>query len=181
MDRDREEGWEELARELRMGPGAELRAEAEATERETHQGRLRRRTLEDIGRELAQRGDRVRAEVAGRILAGMVVANGRDYLTVEAGEVEADLRLEGVVMEVQRRSQGGGSEAASRTFQARLAEHEQLGERVQLLVSTSGTAVEGIIRVAASDHLWVETSDGRQVVVPTRLVVAVVRNRPQSI
>ena len=71
-----------LARFLRQGVGQEWRAELEATEFETHQHRLRRRTLRDVAGMLLHRGDRLTVQAGGLRLSGQLTSGGQDYDSV---------------------------------------------------------------------------------------------------
>lgn len=179
--RDREdEPYEELARELRQGAGAEMRTEAEITELETLQGRLRRRALSDVALEALHRGDRLSVHAPDRTLIGEASYVGSDYLTLEAATKTVDLRLDRIAISASRRTSGGlSSSGGSRTFRARLAEYEQTGEPVTVVCSALGLERRGRLAVVASDHVVVE-SEGDETVVPLGLIDLVFRPRPGS-
>lgn len=170
--------YDDLARELRRGAGAEMREEAEITELETRQGRLRRRRLADVAAEAMHRGDRVTVEIRDRRLVGTAVFVGDDYLTLETATEVADVRLDRAVLWVARRPAGGhASRGGSRTLRARLGEYEHTGETVTVVAPAIPAETAGQISVAAVDHVLVSTTDG-EVVVPLPLIELVVRPRP---
>ena len=170
---------EELARYLRQGIGAEMRAEAEEAERESHQGRLRRRTMSDIGRECANRGDRVRARTAVRTVVGRVDHVGADYLTIVTAEQACDVRLDRCTLTIETSASGGHStQRGSVTLKARLAEYEQTGEPVTIVCAGVDAEVDGVVAVAATDHVVVVDADDRRTVVPYAVIDLVVRPLP---
>lgn len=172
--------YEELARELRLGPGRDMQREAELTELETHIARLRRRTLAELAIEAMHRGDTITVTLAGRSITGTPAFVGTDYMVLETPTEVVDVRLDRVILTVVRRPRGGHRvQGGSRTMKARLAEYEQTGEPVRVVCDTAGEEISGRIRIAASDHLLVDTSDGQRVV-PIAAVGLVVRNRPDD-
>lgn len=166
----------DLARELRQGAGAELRAEAEITERETHQGRLRKRTLADVARQAANRGDQVTATVAHRTFIGTVIHVGNDYLSLETAGEWVEIRLDAAHLRIRPNRSGGLSTTkGSATLKARLGEYEQTGERIELIVD-GGEVLTGVVRVVAVDHVMFEETH-EETVAPLAMILAVVRRR----
>lgn len=168
---------DDLARTLRQGVGDELRQEAAEDEALSELQRRRRASLADSVREAVHRGDRLVVTTAGLTLASPVTAVGSDYLVLDDGERVADVRLEGAVITVEPRSHGGHTAPAdSRTWKARLAEHEQLGSDVEV-VTHGGQRVSGVIEVSASDHIAIRAPEGTLSLV-LAASVAVVFSRP---
>lgn len=166
----------DLARELRQGVGAELRAEAEITEQETHQGRLRKRTLSDVARQAANRGDQVTVPVAHRTFIGTVIHVGNDYLTLETAGEWVEIRLDAAPLRIRPHRSGGLSTTkGSATFKARLGEYEQTGERIELIID-GGEVLPGTVTVVAVDHIMFEETSG-ETVVPLTRILAVARRR----
>jgi hypothetical protein len=169
---------DDLARELRQGAGAEMRAEAEIVEQETHLGRLRKRSLADVARDAMHRGDAAIVEIGGRVLRGHLAHAGVDYIVIETDEHAVDVRLVAVAIRFDPSPQGGhSSPGGSRTLRARLSEYEQTGEELTVVAPGIGVEVSGAIAVAASDHLVVRRSDQTSVHVPTGAVALVIRPR----
>lgn len=169
----------ELAAELRLGAGEELRAEAELDEAETEIGRRRRRTVADLARRAMHRGDTVTVHVAGLTLSGVVDAVGLDYLVLLTPATAADVRLDAAVLRISPAPSGGhDARPGSATFAARLAEYEQTGEDLTLHLATDPPSVVGSVAVAAGDHVLVSSPGAGDVVIPLPLVVAVTRPRP---
>lgn len=126
--------------------------EWEMTERETEQGRLRRRSLADLWEQAMHRGDRIRVVATFGPFTGTVDFVGHDFATVIGNEMCWDLRLESCVMQPVRSPHGGHTvRGGSRTFRARMAEFESTGEELTVLVE--GAEFTGSIVVAATDHL----------------------------
>lgn len=177
VDGPEHDPFEELAREMRLGPGAEMRAEAEAVEQETHQGRLRHRSLADVARHWAARGDITTITIGDATLIGRVIHVGSDYLTLETQTQLIEIRLHQAMVVVQPQPVGGvplGRGAV--TFTARLAEFEQTGEPVTVLAGSH--QVSGFIEVGAVDHIVVTDETGSQTFIPHDLIQRVIRPRP---
>jgi hypothetical protein len=169
--------FDELAREMRLGPGAEMRAEAEAVEQETHQGRLRHRSLGDVARSWAARGDITTVTAGDAALTGRVIHVGSDYLTLETQTQLVEIRLDQAMVRVQPQPAGGVPLArGSVTFTARLAEFEQTGEPVTVVAGSHH--VSGFIEVGAVDHVVVTDETGAQTFIPHHLIQRVIRPRP---
>lgn len=179
MSGEPDDPLDDLARELRLGAGEELRAEAELDEIETETGRRRRRTVGDLARQAMHRADTVTVEVAGRSLTGVVDAVGLDYLVLLTPVAAVDVRLDAAVLRITP-SRTGGHDArpGSATFAARLAEYEETSETVTLLLTAPPGELTGSVAVAAGDHVRIAGGDGRESVVPRPLVAAVTRPRP---
>jgi hypothetical protein len=172
-----EDPYDALARELRLGEGVEMRAEAEMAELETHRGRLRHRTLDDLARLWAARGDIATVSVGGATHTGPIVHVGSDYLTLDTPTHIVEIRLASALIRIERQRAGGLSLArGSATFAARLAEFEHTGELLTLLAGREH--VKGRIAVAAVDHVVVVDTSGGEVVLPRALIDAVIRPRP---
>lgn len=175
-----DESFDELARDLRQGAGAEMRAEAEEVERQAHLGRLRTRSLADVARQAMHRGDRAVVEVAGRIITGHVSHTGTDYMVVEGDDEVVDIRLAQAAIGFERSAHGGHSTSAgSTTMRARLAEYEQTGEPVRLVAPLIPMEVAGSLIVVARDHVTVRRSDGGDVHLPIDAIALVIRPRPR--
>ena len=167
---------EELARELRQTVGAELRAEAEITEQETHVGRLRKLGMADVARAAMHRGDLVSLITATRTITGVPVYVGKDYLVCQTPTEIVDAPFERVVIRVERRPAGGHTtRGGSITFKARLSELEQTGETVVLTTADAGVDVRGRIAIVAADHCIIEDPDGPRLHVPISQIALVIR------
>lgn len=168
----------QIARELRQVADAEVRAEAEVVESETQQGRLRSRTLADVAREAARRGDTVSALMTGHTVRGEVSHVGSDYISIETPTEHHDIRLTSCALLVERSQQGGfNPRGGSVTMRARLTEFEHTGELLEIRAPTVGLTIRGRIRVAAGDHICLESSDGAETVIPILAIDAIVRQR----
>ena len=178
MSADADDPYEELARELRQGVGAEWRDEAEITERETHLGSLRKRRLEDVAREAMHRGDIVTAMVAGRSAKGSVMFVGTDYLVLQTTSQTLDIVLHRAVLRIEARPGGGHTtRGGSATFKARLAEYEQTGEPVTLHLMGGASQQTERILVAAVDHCITEDAEGARSHTPIALIEMISRSR----
>jgi hypothetical protein len=170
---------EELARELRQTVGAELRAEAEITEQETHIGRLRKLGMSDVGRAAMHRGDVVSLITATHTITGSPVYVGKDYLVCQTQTEIVDAPFERVVIRVERRPEGGHTtRGGSITFRARLSEFEQSGETVTLTTADAALEIRGRIAIVARDHCIVEDPEGPRLHIPISQIALVIRPRP---
>ncbi len=169
----------DLARYLRQGVGQEWRAELEATEFETHQDRLRRRTLRDVTKMLLHRGDRLTMQIGELQLTGEVVGGGKDYVTINTEHLCVDARLARIALRVTKRS-AGGTEARGMapTWRARLTEMELTQEVVEVYAPSLGNPRRGRIRVVAVDHLWLVDPAGFDSYLPIDEIAVVTRPLP---
>lgn len=178
MSADADDPFEELARELRQGVGAEWSEEAEITERETHLGSLRKRRLADVAREAMHRGDVVSALVGRRSVKGSVMFVGADYLVIQTASQTLDIVLDRAVLRIETRPGGGHTtRGGSATFKARLAEYEQTGEPVTLHLIGDVPQQTGRILVAAIDHCVTEDAEGVRSNIPIALIEMISRQR----
>ena len=166
-----------LARYLRQGVGQEWRAELEATEFETHQERMRGRTLQGVVRMLLHRGDWLTIQTGNLQWSGEVVGCGEDYLTLGAGELCVDARLDRITLVVAKQESGGmETRGAADTWRARLRELELADQRVELYGPTLGPSRRGKIRVVSTDHIWLVEGTGLDSYLPLEeIVVAISR------
>lgn len=171
--------FDELARELRDRVGPDIRQEAAEDETLTELQRLRSRDLAEAAREAMHRGDLITIQTAGITLSDPVEYVGGDYLTMEAAESVVDVLLARATLFIEPRQRGGRSgKPAAWTFRARLAQHEQSGNPIELILDT-GDRIRGVLDVVAADHLVVTDGESGSRLVPTPLVVAVLsRPRP---
>lgn len=172
---------EELARELRQTVGAELRAEAEITEQETHLGRLRRLRMSDVARAAMHRGDLVSLITSTRTVTGVPVYVGKDYLVCQTPTEVVDAPFERVVIRVERRPAGGHTtRGGSITFKARLSELEQSGEMVTMTTAEASIEIRGRVAIAATDHCIIEDPEGPRFHVPISQIALVIRPRSDA-
>lgn len=170
---------EELARELRQGVGAELRAEAEITERETHAGYLRGLKLSDIGRAAMHRGDLVSLITATKTVTGLPVFVGKDYLVIETKTEIVDAPFERILIRVERQPQGGHTtRGGSITFKARLSELEHSGEMVTICSADTAFEMVGRVAIVSTDHCIIEDPTGPRFHVPITQISMILRPRP---
>jgi hypothetical protein len=167
---------EDLASELRQGAGREWAEEAAEDERLTELHRRRRMNLADQGKEMANRGDRVSVEFSGHSFGGAVVAAGEDYVTIEGPGQTADIKLAEARWSVlPLDTPGQGSTAGPETFLALLQQHSA-AEQVVRLALPGGDMVIGTLKVVAGDHVDVADVDQRRLIVPMKMILAVVRS-----
>ena len=163
---------DELAQGLRQSVGGEFRDEAAEDESLSELQRRRRRTLAEAVKSAMHRGDRITAVVGGLSLTYQVVGVGADYLIMDTGEQLIDVRLDASTISLLPRQQGGakGTPAAA-TFAARIAEHEQNQSAIEVIM-VDGTRTAGTVRVAAADHVALESPAG-ETIIPSVRVAAV--------
>jgi hypothetical protein len=169
----------ELETHLRHGAGREW--VDEAAEDEQLSELLRRRRLDIGGRvlELVHRGERARAETQGQTFSGQVVYAGSDFATIDRSEDLVEVVLEAAIWTIEPATAGGHEQSGTPlSFRARLAEIASSGAQVRLVVA-DGRAIVGSVEVVATDHVQV-SQDGNVVVMPIRLIVAVIRPSARS-
>lgn len=165
-----------LASELRQGAGREWSEEAAEDERLTELHRRRRLTLSDQAKEFVNRGDRVSVEFSGHAFGGAVVAAGEDYATIEGPGQSADVRLNVARWSVLPSDQPAETNPrAAESFRALLHEHSAADHVVRLALP-GGDMVIGRVTVVAEDHVELDDPDQRRLVVPMKLILAVVRS-----
>lgn len=166
-----------LARYLRQGVGQEWRAELEATEFETHQERMRGRSLQGVVRMLLHRGDRLTVQAGNLQWSGEVVGCGEDYLTLAAGGLCVDARLDRITLVVAKQESGGmETRGTAGTWRARLRELELTDQPVEFYGPTLGRSRRGKIRVVSSDHIWLAERAGLDSYLPLeQIAVAISR------
>jgi len=175
MDYEREPD-PKLASELRQGAGRELAEEAAEDERLTELHRRRRLVLADQAKALVNRGDRVSVEFGGHSFSGAVATAGEDYATIEGPGQAADIRLDEARWSVLPSDQPaetrpGGAES----FRAILHQHSA-SDHVVRLALPGGDMVIGKVEVVAEDHVAMHDVDDRRLIVPMKLILAVVRS-----
>ena len=167
---------ENLASELRQGAGREWAEEAAEDERLTELQRRRKLTLADQAKEMVNRGDRVSVDFSGHTFGGAVAAAGEDYVTITGPGQDADIKLAEArwsVLPLDTPGQGGT--AGPESFRALLHEHSAAGRTVRLALP-GGDMVIGAIEVVAEDHVEVADVDQRRLIVPMKMILAVVRS-----
>jgi hypothetical protein len=171
---------QEIEAQLRHGPAAREWIE-EAAEDERLTELMRRRRLDLGGRalELVHRGERVRAETQGQTFSGQVVYAGSDFGTIDRGEDLVEVVFGSATWAVEPATSGGREQSGTPlSFRARLAEIAASGAQVRLVIA-DGRAIVGSIDVVATDHVEI-TQDGKPIVIPLRLISAVIRPNDRS-
>lgn len=165
-----------LASELRQGAGREWAEEAAQDEKLTELHRRRRMTLADLAKEWVNKGDRVSIEFDGHSFSGAVSIAGEDYVTIEGPGQAADVKLAEARWSILPNDAPSGMEATGpESFQALLHEHSA-SEKVVRLALPSGDMAIGALAVVADDHVEMIDVDERRLVVPMKMILAVVRS-----
>jgi hypothetical protein len=141
----------------------EWRLEEEEYTRAAEQHWEHSRTLRDVTRELMHRGDMTAIEVGDVTFTGTIVAVGDDYfqLATPAGAIDVRLAAVPLLVRVIERAQAGGcrGEPGSRTFRARLLEHEMTGRELVVGSSSGRDELHGTI-VVGRDQVHVRGGTG---------------------
>ncbi len=168
----------ELGRELRQGVGADLRADAEESERLALQTARRRRTLVDVARELMARGDLVGVGVPGRRFTGVVTHAAGDLVVVRTagGLVDVNLRAPAHLRVLERAPRGGETSTdGPSSFKARLFEIELAATPVAIGCSTVGDEQRGTIAAVGVDHVVWHDGDGAEWFLPIAAITHVLQ------
>ena len=165
-----------LAAELRQGAGREWAEEAAEDERLTELLRRRKLELADVVKDLAHRGGRVSVEFGGHNFSGAVMGAGVDYATIDSTDQTADVRFDVARWSILAASRTDEPRVdRSESFKALL--HEYSASETAVRLALPGGEMEfGVIAVVAVDHIEVDDVDGRQIYIPSALVLAVIRS-----
>ena len=173
---------DELGRELRERIGAEMRWEAETSERDAAAVEMRRRLVADVARELASRGDTVSLFAGARSVRGTITYARGDIATLDTpgGQVDAHLAA-GLILRVDTRSPSGGTapRSGSDTLRARLLEHEVLGNRLEFWSARHDLEISGDVITVGKDHVIVQDRNNQEWIIPL-MDVAWVRRVPNA-
>ena len=165
-----------LGAELRQGAGSEWAEEAAEDEQLTELMRKRGRTMTDVTREIAHRGDRVTVQFGGHSFGGIISHAGEDYATVVAPGQIADIRFDASIWSVVPAGDSAEPTAAgAETFRELLHECAAAGTRLRLSLPDNAILV-GQVAVVAVDHLEVHDADGRVLYLPIDMVFAAIRS-----
>lgn len=167
------EPMEELGRELRDRVGSQFREEAEAGEGMAAIAAARGRTFAEVASQLAQRGARVRVEIADKRFFGPVLAGGSDVLVVgiEGGSVIVNLAGADFVTLHGPGDEDGPVRRGPGSLKAALYELEG-AEGVEIGLQSRGS-LTGMIRVVAHDHVMFR--DDHERVVPLASIAWVIQ------
>lgn len=147
---------EDLAAELRLAVGREIRWEAEDVETDALKLALRKRSLTDAIVELMHRGDTVSLVTRQMTVTGAVTHCRGDLVIVTTPHATVSGNLAGplaVRLVEQARSGGTSSAGGSGSFRSRLLELEMTGEAVGIVTPGTEDVVLGRIDVVGTDHI----------------------------
>jgi len=165
-----------LASELRQGAGQEWAAEAAEDERLSELHRRRQMTFADQAKEWANKGDRVSVEFGGHSFGGAVSVAGEDYVTIAGPGQTADIKLTEARWSILPNDEPARSQATGpETFVALLHDHTAAERIVRLALPGEDMAI-GTIQVVADDHVEMLDVDSRRLIVPMKMILAVVRS-----
>lgn len=159
----------DLGAELRQRVEHEFRWEAEELESDAEKLRTRGRTIGDVAQELMEQGDTVAVVSGTTTVTGPVIYAGGDLAVLQTGHALASVHLNGpIIMRIAARSQKGGVSAdrGSGSFKARLAEFEQTGEVITLIVGGTADTLDGRVTTVGKDHIIVTGRDGTEWLTP---------------
>ncbi len=166
----------DLAAELRQGAGREWAEEAAEDERLTELLRRRKLELADVMKDLAHRGGRVSVEFGGHSFSGTVMGAGADYATIDSPGQTAAIRFDVGRWSIIAASRTDESRVdRSESFKALLHEYSAAETTLRLAIPY-GEMVFGTIAVVSVDHIEVDDVDGRQIYIPSAMVLAVIRS-----
>ena len=165
-----------LAAELRQGAGREWAEEAAEDERLTELLRRRKLELAEVFKDLAHRGGRASVEFGGHSFSGVVTSAGIDFATIDRADQTADVRLDVATWSILPSDARSGSKVGgAESFKAVLHEYSAAETTVRLALPY-GEMVFGTIAVVSVDHIEVDDVDGRQIYIPSAMVLAVIRS-----
>jgi hypothetical protein len=157
----------------------EFRQEAEAVEAETRDYEQRLRTLTEWILEARNRGDVLRVQTRQRHFTGTVVYAGRDFLTLQGSDFQADVNLGAValvtIVEHGRRGGVPLPEGAG-TFEMRLLERRGPAP-VEIGQALMDDVISGRLMAVGQDHVILETNHREEMVVPFSNITWLVSRR----
>jgi hypothetical protein len=164
----------EIEAQLRHGAGRDWIEEAAEDEKLTELMRRRRLDLSGRALEMVHRGERARAETQGQTFSGQVVYAGSDFATLDRGDDLVEVVLDAAIWAVEAATAGGREQSGSPlSLRARLSEIASSGTQIRLVVA-DGRAIVGSVELVATDHVEI-SQDGNVVLIPIRLIAAVIR------
>jgi hypothetical protein len=115
-------------------------------------------------------------EFGGHSFSGVVATAGEDYATIEGPGQAADIKLAEarwsvLITDQPAETRQGGAES----FRAVLHEHAASAHVVRLALPGGDMAI-GKVHVVADDHVQMNDVDERRLIVPMKLILAVVRS-----
>lgn len=166
----------DLAAELRQGAGREWAEEAAEDERLTELGRRRRLTMQDVAKEMVNRGQRASIEFSSHTFSGAVVWAGEDFATIQGAGQLCEVRLEAATWSVLAVGEPAETwPTGPESLRAALFEHAESGIVLRLSFPAGEIAI-GSIDVVAGDHVEFTDADGRHLYVATERILAVIRS-----
>ncbi len=166
----------DLAAELRQGAGREWAEEAAEDERLTELGRRRRLTLNDVAKEMVNKGQRASIEFSSHTFSGAVVWAGEDFATIQGAGQLCEVRLEAATWSVLPVGEPAETwPTGPESLRAALFENAESGIVVRLAFPAGEFAI-GSIDVVAGDHVEFKDADGRHLYVATGRILAVIRS-----
>lgn len=177
VERNDDQEFEKVGRELREQVGGEFRLAAEEDEYWAMKQARRAGTLSEIAYDAMSRGDLLEVWAGETAFRGFVQHTRNDLLVLRA-QTNVDVNLGGpVVLRVAERAATlgvGATKSGPASFAARLAELEQSETLCQFIVPFSRAEVSGRVAIRASDHVIVDGPDRKEWVVPLKWLIAVV-------
>lgn len=167
-------GLAALGRRLRD----ELLDEAREVEALVEDSELRARTLEDVGLEIVNRGDKVMVDVPDKRFVGTLTYAGQDFLTLQDEESLVDVSMTGGgYFRVVERSKSGGRARGEGpgTFEMRLVELKTEMTTVEIGLAVGGQVVTGKIHAVGQDHVVIVDQTKDEWYVPLGSVSYVIR------
>jgi hypothetical protein len=166
----------DLAAELRQGAGMEWAAEAAEDERLTELGRRRRLSLNDVAKEMVNKGQRASIEFSGHTFSGAVVWAGEDFATLQGAGQICEVRLGAATWSVLPVGEPADTwSMGPESLRAALFEHAESGIVIRLCFPAGEIAI-GTVDVVADDHVEFKDADGRHLYVATDRVLAIIRS-----
>ena len=165
-----------LASELRQGAGQEWAAEAAEDERLTELHNRRQFSLADAAKDWVNKGDRVSVEFGGHSFGGAVSVAGEDYVTIVGPGQTADIKLAEARWSILPNDDPAEShDTGPESFIALLHDHTASERIVRLALPGEDMAI-GTIKVVTDDHVEMLDVDSRSLIVPMKMILAVVRS-----
>jgi hypothetical protein len=165
----------------------EIREEAQEIEAIIEESEIRSRHTSDVAKEFRNQGRLVTVATPHREFTGLIAYAGKDFVTLNCQDVEADLNLAHIsflraVQKTQtRRHAGMATPEGPGTFEMRLVERVSPRERVEIGYALRSESLYGNLIATGQDHVIIVDDQRNEWVVPYSAIAFVARNNQRRI
>jgi hypothetical protein len=165
----------------------EIREEAQEIEAIIEESETRSRHLQDVAKEFRNQGQLVTMATPHREFNGFVTYAGKDFVTLNCQDTEADINLAHISFMRPIRPERGRGQAGRAlgegpgTFEMRLVERISPRERVEIGYALRSESLFGSLVATGQDHVILVDDQRNEWVVPYAAIAFVARSNQQRI